>query len=211
MYQFILPGWTETINGVRIKHVGIIDMEDKYCQEERDKFPEAKDILTLANFKRDKVDMYEATMDALNQELIIFPKDSNGRGEMEFEETDAEGKVTYRYERLNKEELRAVVEIELLKYEIMAMEKTKNTATGRISFDLMPSKKSEGLHDDRADCLAMLSYYLMQLRAKNRMKQFNKAKPDYEKLMQGKKEITQGRFGGANPFANRGLNPFLNS
>lgn len=211
MYQFILPGWTETINGERIKHVGIIDMEDKYCQEERDKFPEAKDILTLANFKRDKVDMYEATMDALNQELIIFPKDSNGRGEMEFEETDAEGKVTYRYERLNKEELRAVVEIELLKYEIMAMEKTKNTATGRISFDLMPSKKSEGLHDDRADCLAMLSYYLMQLRAKNRMKQFNKAKPDYEKLMQGKKEITQGRFGGANPFANRGLNPFLNS
>ncbi len=209
MYQFILPGWTETLNGQKINHVGIIDMEDKYCQEERDKFPEAKDILTLANFKRDKVAMYDATMDALNQELVIFPKDSNGRGEMEFEDVDQEGRVTYRYERLNSEQLRAVVEVEMLKYELMAMEKTKNSSTGKISFDLMPSKKSEGLHDDRADCVAMLCYYLMQLRAKNRMQQFNKAKPDYAKILEGKKQIAQGRFGGANPFNNRGANPFL--
>ena len=91
----------------------------------------------------------------------------------------------------------------------MAMEKTKNSATNKISFDLMPSKKSEGLHDDRADCMAMLCYYLMQLRAKNRMSQFNKAKADHSKLLVGKQQISQGRFGGNNPFLNRGVNPFL--
>lgn len=210
MYQFILPGWVDKSTGKAVPHVGIIDMEDKYCQEERDKFPEAKDILTLANFKRDKVTMYEAAMDALNQELIIFPKDSNGRGEMEFEEVDEEGRVTYKYEKLNSEQMRAIVEIEMLKYELMAMEKTKNTSTNKINFDLMPSKKSEGLHDDRADCMAMLCHYLMQLRAKNRMSQYNKAKADHSKLLEGKQQINQGRFGGANPFLNRGSNPFLN-
>lgn len=213
MYQFILPGWTENkiIEGksIDVQHVGIIDMEDKYCKEEREKFPEAKEILTLANFKRDKVSMYDATMDALNQELVIFPKDSNGRGEMEFEDVDEEGKVTYRYETLNKEQMRAIIEIEMLKYELMAMEKTKNSSTNKISFDLMPSKKSEGLHDDRADCMAMLCYYLMQLRAKNRMSQFNKVKVDHSKLLIGKQQISQGRFGGNNPFLNRGDNPFL--
>ena len=213
MYQFILPGWTEekVIEGKKIgvPHVGIIDLEDKYCKEERDKFPEAKDILTLANFKRDKVYMYEAASDALNQELIIFPKDSTGRGEMEFEEVDSEGKVMCRYEKLNSEQLRAVVEIEMLKYELMAMEKTKNSQTGKISFDLMTAKKAEGLHDDRADCVAMLCYYLMQLRAKNKMSQFSKAKADHSKLLQGRQQINQGRFGGNNPFLNRGSNPFL--
>ena len=209
MYQFILPGWVDKSTGKGVPHVGIIDMEDKYCQEERDKFPEAKDILTLANFKRDKVTMYEAAMDALNQELIIFPKDSNGRGEMEFEETDEEGRVTYKYEKLNSEQMRAIVEIEMLKYELMAMEKTKNTSTNKINFDLMPSKKSEGLHDDRADCMAMLCHYLMQLRAKNRMSQYNKAKADHSKLLEGRQQINQSRFGGSNPFLDRGSNPFL--
>lgn len=210
MYQFILPGWTWEEGKRKVSHVGIIDPEDKYCQEVQEKFPQAKEILTLANFKKDKVAMYEATMDAINQQLVIFPNDSNGRGEIEFEHVDDNGKVTYTYETLGSEHLRAILEIEMLKLEVMAMEQTKNTQTGRISFDLMPSKVTEGLHDDRADCLAMLCHYLMKLRAKNKMDEFHREKADYLKLLGNRQKLKRGPFdGAANPFVNRGENPFL--
>ena len=97
----------------------------------------------------------------------------------------------------------------MLKYELTAMEKTKNTTTGRISFDLMASRKSENLHDDRADCVAMLCDYLMDLRAQEKLSGFKQEKADYSKLLTGRKKHNNGRFGGANPFANLGANPFL--
>ena len=85
---WLMPGWVDSENQ---QHIGVIDLKDKYCKEREDTFKSAKDILTLANFTRDKVKMYENTSDALNQGLVIFPKDSNGRGEMEFENKDSEG------------------------------------------------------------------------------------------------------------------------
>ena len=89
------------------------------------------------------------------------------------------------------------------------MEKTKNTSTGRISFDLMSSRKGENLHDDRADCVAMLCNYLMDLRAQEKLSGFKAEKADYSKLLRGKRNHNNSRFGGNNPFANMGANPFL--
>ena len=207
--QFLLPGWED---GHRKKHVGIIDLEDKYCLELQDRFPDAKNILTLANFTKDKVKMYEMASDALNQGLIIFPKNANGQNEMEMEEIGEDGEPTFRYEKLVGENLRAITEIEMLKYELMAMQKMKNTQTNKISFDLIPSKKNEGLHDDRADCMAMLCNYLMELRAKDKMNSYKKEKKDYSMLLSQKMKNSNNnnsRFGGANPFTNMGANPFL--
>lgn len=207
--QFLLPGWED---GHRKKHVGIIDLEDKYCLELQDRFPEAKNILTLANFTKDKVKMYEMASDALNQGLIIFPKNANGQNEMEMEEIGEDGEPVFRYEKLVGENLRAITEIEMLKYELMAMQKMKNSQTNKISFDLIPSKKNEGLHDDRADCMAMLCNYLMELRAKDKMNSYKKEKKDYSMLLSQRIKTSNNnnsRFGGANPFTNMGANPFL--
>ena len=207
--QFLLPGWED---GHRKKHVGIIDLEDKYCLELQDRFPEAKNILTLANFTKDKVKMYEMASDALNQGLIIFPKNANGQNEMEMEEIGEDGEPVFRYEKLVGENLRAITEIEMLKYELMAMQKMKNSQTNKISFDLIPPKKNEGLHDDRADCMAMLCNYLMELRAKDKMNSYKKEKKDYSMLLSQRIKTSNNnnsRFGGANPFTNMGANPFL--
>ena len=208
--QFLLPGWQDSYHK---KHVGIIDLNDKYCLELQDRFPEAKDILTLANFTKNKVKMYEDASDALNQELLIFPKNANGRNEMEMEDVGDDGEPVFRYEKLTGENLRAITEIEMLKYEIMAMQKIKNSQTGKISFDLIPSKKNEGLHDDRADCVAMLCSYLMELRAKDKMSSYTQEKKDYSSLLTQKMKTSHNnnnRFGGINPFQNMGSNPFLN-
>jgi hypothetical protein len=206
--QYLLPGWEDSY---RKKHIGIIDLNDKYCLEMQDRFPEAKDILTLANFTKDKVKMYEAASDALNQGLIIFPKNANGQNEMEFEETNEDGEIVFRNEKLSGENLRAITEIEMLKYELMAMQKMKNTQTNKISFDLIPSKKNEGLHDDRADCMAMLCNFLMELRATDKMNAYKKEKKDYSALLTQKKKISSNNnlFGGANPFVSMGSNPFM--
>lgn len=206
--QFLLPGWEDSH---RKKHVGIIDLEDKYCLELQDRFPEAKNILTLANFTKDKVKMYEMASDALNQGLIIFPKNANGQNEMEMEEIGEDGEPVFRYEKLVGENLRAITEIEMLKYELMAMQKMKNTQTNKISFDLIPSKKNEGLHDDRADCMAMLCNFLMELRATDKMNAYKKEKKDYSALLTQKKKISSNNnlFGGVNPFASMGANPFM--
>ena len=203
---WLMPGWVDSENQ---RHIGVIDLKDKYCKEREDTFKSAKDILTLANFTRDKVKMYENTSDALNQGLVIFPKDSNGRGEMEFENKDGEGNTVIEKVKMSQKQLSAIIEIEMLKYELTAMEKSKNTTTGRISFDLMASRKSENLHDDRADCVAMLCDYLMDLRAQEKLSGFKQEKADYSKLLTGRKKHNNGRFGGANPFANLGANPFL--
>ena len=207
--QFLMMGWDDEH---KRKHVGIIDPNDKYCIEYQDNFPEAKEILTLANFTKDKVKMYEDTGDALNQGLIIFPKNATGQNEMEFEDVGDDGEPVFRYEKLIGENLRAITEIEMLKYELMATQKMKNTQTNKISFDLIPSKKNEGLHDDRADCMAMLCNYLMQLRAKDKLNSFKKEKADYSKLLTQKIKTQQSsnRFGGVNPFTNMGSNPFMN-
>ena len=203
---WLMPGWTDSENQ---HHVGVIDLEDKYCKEREDDFKEAKPILTLANFTRDKVKMYENTSDALNQGLVIFPKDSTGRGEMEFDTVDSEGNPAIERVKMTQQQLAAIIEIEMLKYELTAMEKTKNTSTGRISFDLMSSRKGENLHDDRADCVAMLCNYLMDLRAQEKLSGFKAEKADYSKLLKGKRNHNNSRFGGNNPFANMGANPFL--
>lgn len=205
--QFILPGWNDESG---FKHVGIIDKQDKYHQEIADRFPEAKDILTLANFTKDKVKMYDDTEDALNQGLIIFPKDQNGRGEMEMEKVDENGEKEFYYVKLDEEELKAITEIEVLKLELMAMEKTKNTATNKVVWDIMPSKKLENYHDDRADTMAMLCNYLMKIRAKDKLSQYNPEKKDFSKIAIGLRKNSANVFGGGpNPFANMGSNPFL--
>ena len=79
----LLNTWTDKQGK---SHVGIIDENDPYMKLRLDDYPEAIRKLVLFNFKRDKVQAYERTQQAINQGLIMFPKSLNARNEMEFEE-----------------------------------------------------------------------------------------------------------------------------
>ena len=136
----------EWVGKDRKLHIGFIDKEDPYMQLREDDYPGNSEKLKMFNFKRDKVQAYERAQNAINQGLVIFPASLNARNEIEFEETDVEGNVRIRYEKADKDELNALVQLDLLKEELIAMQKIKKP-NGTIQFDLSPDAKSKNFHD----------------------------------------------------------------
>ena len=208
--QFLLKEWQGS-DGMR--HMGLIDLEDKYLKEEQSKFPSAIDKLTMANFTADKVKMYTDTQDMINQGLVMFPKSLNLRSEMEFEIVDGEGNVTFQYEPMGTKEIAVLTELDLLKEELVGIQKTKQGTN--IRFDTMPSKKSQGMHDDRADCCAMACHFLATLRREKMLDVGQKKKEGFNKYFSHVKtnlsNDSNNPFGNIeNPFNNEGPNPFLN-
>lgn len=202
--QYLLPDWIGEDNR---KHIGFIDMNDKYLKEERDNYPGAADKLVMANFTSKKVEMYQACQDMINQGLVMFPKSLNLRGEMEFEVEDNEGNVTFIYERMDSDEIKALVEFDMMKEELISMQKLKQGNT--VKFDLLPSKKAENMHDDRCDVCAMLCWILAKMRAENVLS-VDRPKMDLSKIFNhGVSKQSNPFSSNTNPFANSGRNPFL--
>ena len=207
--QFLMNEWTDS-NGKL--HRGFIDIKDDYMKLRADDYPGNSQNLLMFNFKRDKAIAYQNLQDAVNQGLIIFPKDLNTRNEIEFEEIDADGQLVLRYEKASKKEVATLVQMSLLKDQIVGMQKIKRP-NGTVQFDLSPSSKQRNLHDDHADVAAMAAYRLMQLRAEEALK-VDKPSEDFSKLFargKGKKKTNRFLVGGGrqNPFSTpRGYNPF---
>lgn len=55
----------------------------------------------------------------------MFPKSLNVRNEMEIEETQADGTITLRYEKVSFDEMNSLIQLDLLKEEAVAMQKYK--------------------------------------------------------------------------------------
>ena len=83
------------------RHLGLIDLQDEYMKVREDDYPANIQKLRMFNFKRDKVRAYERAQSAINQGLAIFPSSLNARGELEFEDVDAEGNIVIRYEKMD--------------------------------------------------------------------------------------------------------------
>ena len=139
--QYLLPDW---LGSDKRMHIGFIDLDDKYLKMERDNYPGASTKLTMANFTGQKVEMYQACQDMINQGLVMFPKSLNLRTEMEFEVEDDEGNVQIVLERMDSDEIPPLVEFDMMKEELIAMQKIKQGNS--IKFDLLPSKKAENMH-----------------------------------------------------------------
>jgi len=203
--QYLLRDWTGPDGR---KHIGFIDLNDKYLKLERDKFPGASDKLTMANFTGQKVEMYQACQDMINQGLVMFPKSLNLKLEMEFEEVKEDGTVNITCERMSSEEVKTIVEFDMMKEELVAMQKIKQG--NNIKFDLLPSKKAESMHDDRSDVCAMLCWQLSKLR-KNELLNVETKTDGFQKLFNhGFKKQSTPFDSQTNPFLNDSKrNPFL--
>lgn len=128
-YADLLMGdWTDAEG---MLHRGITDKDDEVSQEQRNKFPHAVECLHILNPTKFKTLIYTALGEMTSQDLIDFP-DTDLRGDTK---EIADGKEV----SLTAEEIRALVEISIMKEEAMAMEKRKNKL-GTISFDLPPNK-----------------------------------------------------------------------
>ena len=135
-------------------HHGVIDLEDETSKQERAKFPKAiSGVLSLPSAIKYKNDQYAALSEMAQSDLIIFPPSVPNMGYL-----DIDGqRVT-----LTQEEIRALLEMDLMKEEVLLMRKTK-TEAGNIRYALQTDKQRTA-HDDRAYTLSMASWYLQYLR-----------------------------------------------
>jgi hypothetical protein len=166
----LMEEWTDK-NG--IKHRGLIDKIEH--ADYLSQFPTALDKLKLLSPKKYKVEMYDGLVEMLNLDLISFTEEYDNKGHImlykddEYEYTDEEdgeikkdiNREMYEYKLSFEEEL-ALVHIDLAKEELANIYRY-DTTNGGCRYDLSIEQANK-MHDDRAYCLAMLGWYLQQLR-----------------------------------------------
>ena len=136
--------------------------------------------------------MYDAAVEMLQQDLIMFPVPLPNSGKIEID-----GKE----HKLSREQIRAWAEIDLTQEEFLTMRKTK-TEAGNVVYKLPPSERQ--LKDDRSFCLAACGFFLSELRRKDKFN-IEVPKQDFSVMFSNP---TENKKQQANPFAGR-KNPFL--
>ena len=91
---------------------------------------------------------YAGVVSVLDKEVEQPPVEETITEEIqiEFEEEDAEGNLHIRYEKADNDELASLVQLDLTKEELIAMQKIKKP-NGTLQFDLSPDAKSKNFHD----------------------------------------------------------------
>jgi len=185
--DYFMEEWIDTKG---LKHKGLIDKIE--CVDYVSKFPNAVDKLKLMNPKKYKVEMYDALVEMLGLDLISFTDEYDMKGYLNiFENSEVEYsdeknnkkkeiQVNTKTHKLSFDEELALKNIDLSKEELVNIFRYDGKSGGR-QYDLAPDKKTK-MHDDRAYCLAMLAWYLQQLRRKNITHKKNDANIDISKL-----------------------------
>lgn len=196
MGDLLMPKWLDDNGNL---HNGIYDENEEteaYVTMFTKKFPTAKPILHFYEPVKLKSAMYGALSDMMQQDLIKMPISLPRNGEMEME--DGTVKI------LTQEETRALLEIDLMKEEVMSIQKTKSNA-GNIIYKLPPNKERK-MHDDRAYCMAMFGYFLSELR-RSEMSKLDKPTDTFGDYLAKLNENRNNVEKKISPFA-KSVNPF---
>ena len=156
------------------KHKGFVDLEYKtdnsgilYEGYDR-KYPNADTSkLKLISPKKYRDQMCEELVELMNNDLIKFPKEYDGKGFINYTVTNKDGEEEIKTRNLTLEEEEALMGIDLLKYEVTSIHKTEDLATKKVKYALSKEKQAKGEHDDRFYTLIMLAHFLYEIRRKN--------------------------------------------
>lgn len=164
--------WTDAKG---IKHKGLIDKTESVDYVH--KFPNAVDKLKLMSPKKYKNAMFDALVEMLGLDLISFSEEYDMKGyltlfedsEVEYEDDKKnkkkETQVNQKIYKLSFDEELALKNIDLAKEELVNIYRF-DSPSGGYRYNLSPDKETK-MHDDRAYCVAMLAWYLQQLRRQN--------------------------------------------
>ncbi|MCM3387322.1 terminase [Ureibacillus chungkukjangi] len=144
-----------------VTHKGLIDKKNEEYKSYIGKYPNASDKVRLLSPKKYKNEMFEALIEMLELDLISFTESYDHKGVIV--STDENGEPA-KY-KLTQEEEMSLINLDLAKEELVSIYSFKST-NGSVRYDLPPDKQSK-VHDDRAYTIAMLAWYLQQLRRKN--------------------------------------------
>lgn len=151
----LLEDWVDN-NG--ISHRGLIDKGHDEYKNYISKYPNAIDKLKLLSPKKYKAEMFEALIEMMNLNLISFTDTYDYKGELNIPLENGESS---RY-KLSEDEIMSLTNIDIAKEELVSIYSFKSP-NGNVRYDLPPDKQSK-IHDDRAYTIAMLAWYLQQLR-----------------------------------------------
>jgi hypothetical protein len=160
-----------------VKHKGLIDKIESV--DYVNKFPNAVDKIKLMSPQKYKKEMFDALLEMINLDLISFTSEYDVKGylmlpketgkEIEIENDDGElvkdKEIKYEQHKLDFDQELALKNIDLAKEELVNIYRFDGT-NGNYRYDLSPDKENK-MNDDRAYCLAMLGWYLQQLRRQN--------------------------------------------
>ena len=172
--DYLMEDWKDS-NG--LKHKGFIDKEE--CKEHIHKFPNAVDKLKLISPQKYKKEMFDALLEMNNLDLISFTNEYDSKGYLllpnytgkmiDVEDDDGnivkEKEIIFKKSTLDFEEELALKNIDLAKEELIYTYRYTGS-NENYRYDLAKDKENE-LNDDRAYCLALLGWYLKQIRRKN--------------------------------------------
>jgi hypothetical protein len=147
------------------QHPGLIDGNSEEYSIYVGKYPNARDIVKLMSPHKFKRAMFEALIEMMNLDLISFTETYDSKGYVLINQEDKDGEMKTITHQLNVESELAYINIDLLKEELVSIYSFKSS-NGNVRYDLPPDKQNK-IGDDRAYTLAMLAWYLQQLRREN--------------------------------------------
>lgn len=138
-------------------HKGIIDKHHKANETAVITYPDAIDIVKLVDPKAYRNEIFDAADKMTKLGVVSFPADNEGRDYIIKINDDGSEE---RYD-LSVEEQLAMIQIELMKTEIITM--CKYDSGGKVNYNYPPDMRNK-MHDDRAYVYGLLCWYLAQLR-----------------------------------------------
>lgn len=159
----LLSNWTDDAG---VEHRGLIDKTyDIYSSTDYDElYPDAVDKLRIISPKKYRTAMVEEFIDLMNLGVIKFPYEYRGGDSVSIiAGTDSSGEEIMEDHSLTEEEILALQQIDLMKYEIAAIQKTQNADKTTVQYALSKEKAATG-HDDRFYVAILLAHYLYQKR-----------------------------------------------
>ena len=151
--DYLLEDWHDK-NGT--KHKGLIDKSHKANETSKNIYLDAVDIVKLVDPKGNRNAIFESIEKMVKLGVVTFPAEYNDKDYLSFIEDNGE-EIKY---DLNEDEKISLIQIELLKTEIITM--CKYESNGNITYNYPPDKRT--MHDDRVFMFGLLCFYLAQLR-----------------------------------------------
>ena len=151
--DYMLEDWTGKDG---LSHKGIIDRKHKANETAINRYPDAIDIMKLVDPKGKRNEIFDSIEKMVKLGVVTFPEDYDGKDYIL--SIDDNGNENQYF--LSQEEQMSLMQIDLLKTEIITM--CKYTDKGNTTYNYPSDKRT--MHDDRVFAFGLLCWYLAQLR-----------------------------------------------
>lgn len=161
------------------KHRGFLDTTYDVYKGYDLRYPNACDKIRVISPKKYRTQMFEELIELMDIGVIRFPYEYDGRDFIKIKKSESKDEEEFEEYELSDDEKLALVNIDLMKQEITAIEKTTNKENTSVTYALSSEAVRKNYHDDRAYVLILLAHRLYELRRKNAVRQHREDVDDF--------------------------------